>query len=94
MAYRSSAHESTGFSLYRLMFVEECTLPMMSASLVRIRTYQTLLKNPMLYGSGTRWKWLMNRSVATLVRLCSGRSGSMISGLSAACFQWVIGLCV
>ena len=28
MAYRSSVYESTGFSLYRLMFGEECTLPM------------------------------------------------------------------
>ena len=27
MAYHSSVHESTGFSLYRLMFGEECTLP-------------------------------------------------------------------
>ena len=28
MAYRSSVHESTGFSRYRLMFGEECTLSM------------------------------------------------------------------
>ena len=28
MAYRYSVHKSTGFSLYRLMFGEECTLPM------------------------------------------------------------------
>ena len=28
MTYRSSVHESTSFSPYRLMFGEECTLPM------------------------------------------------------------------
>ena len=28
MAYRFGVHESTGFSLYRLMFGEECTLPL------------------------------------------------------------------
>ena len=28
MAYRSSVHESKGYSTYRLIFGEECTLPM------------------------------------------------------------------
>ena len=28
MAYHSSVHESTGYRHYRLMFSEECTLPM------------------------------------------------------------------
>ena len=35
----------------------------------------------------------MIRSVVTLVRLCSDRRGSMISGLSDACLRWEIGIC-
>ena len=88
IAFRSSVHESTGFSLYRLMFGEECTLPLFgsclvrnvhclwtAASRVRNRTYRTLIITPMPYGSGTRWRWLVTRSVATLVRLYCDRRG-------------------
>ena len=78
MAYRSSVHEFTGFSPYRLIFWEECTLPMDVGIPRQDQDLPDPIKNPYALGSGTRWKWLMTRSVATLVRLCCDRSGSMI----------------
>ena len=91
MAYRSSVHESTS-ALIVLCLGNNVHCLWMSASHVRIRTWRTLLKTPMLYGSEMRWKWHMTMSVATLVRLCYDKSGSMINGLSDACLQWEIGL--
>ena len=79
MAYRSSVHESTGFSPYRLMFGEDSP---------------SLFKIPMLCGSGTRWRWHMTRFDVILVRMCCDRSAFMINGLSDACLLWGIGLCV
>ena len=89
---RSSVHESTGFSPYRLMFGEECTLPMDVGLPRRDQDLMDPIKNPC--GSGTRWKWLMTRFVVIRVRPFSDKSASMIGGLSGACFLWGIGLCV
>ena len=92
MDYRSSVHESTGFSPYRLMFGEECMLPM---DIGLPRRQPDLAEDvSTLYDvwSRTRWKWRLIRSADTRVRRCSDRNGYMISGRSNAYLFLEIGL--
>ena len=52
MAYRSSVHESTGLSMYQLMFGEECTLPINVGLPRRDQDLPDPIKNPCPLGQG------------------------------------------
>ena len=69
MAYRSSVHESSGFNPYRLMFGEECTLPMDIGWPRQQPDPQEGPRAHMLSGLRTRWRWRLIKSVDTRVRL-------------------------
>ena len=89
MMHTTRVHESTGFSPYRLMFGEECTLPMDMGIPRRTRDVPDPINNRYAlwvpYVSGMLWKLLMIRSVAMRVRQFGDKNASMISGLLNVC---------
>ena len=93
MVYRSSVHKSTGLSLYRLMFGEECTLPMD----VGLPRQEPDLPDPI---SSPYAVWVRDAlEVAYDVRRHSGQAvqrqkNSMIRERSDGCSPWGIGSCV
>ena len=91
MAYRSSVHESTGFSLYRLMFGEECTLPM-DVGLPRLEPDlpDSIASS---YAVWVRDALRTIRSVDIRDRRYNVRKDYTIGERSDAYSRWAIGLC-
>ena len=91
MAYRSSVHESTRFSPYRLMFGEECTLPMDIGLPKEQLDTPDSISSPMQSGSVMRWRRLMIRYDSIQARQCSDRSAYMTVEQSSESLQWGTG---
>ena len=92
MTYRSSVHESTGFSPYRLMFGEECMLPMDIGLPRRQPDLAEDVSSPYAIWVKDSLEMAFDQfSADTRVRRCSDRNGYMISGWSDAYLLWEIG---
>ena len=64
----TDVHESTGFSPYRLMVGEKCTLPMDIGLPKQHRIHRTQLLALMQFGFGMLYRWHMNKCDSILAK--------------------------
>ena len=81
-AYRTSVHELTGYSPFRLMMGEECSLPVYHRTFpllnFALTGSRTLHHTRSLLGSGTHWRLPMTMSENHYVEQRPGGSGCTI----------------
>ena len=94
MAYCSSVHESTGFSPYRLMFGEECTLPMDVGMPRRESDLPDPITSPYAVWVRDALEMAYDQVRRHRDRRYNARKDYVIGELSDGCLPWGIGFCI
>ena len=96
-AYRTSVHESTGYSLFRLMMGEECSLPQ-DVSTDELRTIikiGSMMLPHIRLQHGCAMLWRSHTTIFDIhcIEQPPGGSGYMMSRPSIVSFRWDRGCC-
>ena len=94
-AYRTSIHESTGYSLFCLMMGEECSLPQyVSTDELRTNWEHDVVPHPFATWVRTLWKLhMITCAIRYIARPPDGRDYTTLK-LSIGSFRWDRGCCV